>query len=277
MQFQSWPISGSGVGLRTPHYQEILTTRPPVKWFEAISENYFGSRLLPIFHLTKIREYYPLVLHGVSLSIGSSDKLNFDYLKELKELINIIEPAWVSDHLSWSSFNGRYCPDLLPLPFTEEALKHVVERVKIVQDYLNLQYSFENISRYVDFKHSEISEVDFHAEVAKQADCYLLIDINNIYVNSIHHGFDAKKYILNIPKDKVRQYHLGGFTIEQGMMLDTHGAKVSEPVWELYRYALTHIGERPTLIERDNNIPALSELLQESDIAQSFIEANNGA
>lgn len=272
-QFHGRSAEGVGVGLRVPHYETILSSLPKVNWFEAISENYFGSRLLPLKHLTQIREHYPVVLHGVSLSIGSSDPLNQDYLKELKNLIQIVQPAWVSDHLSWSSIDGRYCPDLYPLPYTTEALNHVVERIMRVQDFLQQQLCFENISRYVDFTHSQMSEVDFHVAIAQKADCFLLVDINNIYVNATHHGFDAKAYIRAIPPERVQQYHLGGFTLENKMMLDTHGAKVSCPVWDLYHYALETIGQKPTLIEWDNNIPTWSVLMAQAQKAQHIIEA----
>lgn len=277
MKFEYRPISGVGVGLRPSHYHQILTTKPKINWFEAISENYFGQRLLPLYHLTQIRDHYPIVLHGVSLSIGSSDPLNFEYLKGLRDLIAAIEPNYISDHLSWSSFDGRYCPDLLPLPFNQESLNHVVDRIHQVQEFLKCQITLENISRYVDFNFSDMTEAAFHKEVALKGDCYLLIDINNIYVNSCHHGFNAREYFHELPGERVRQYHLGGFTMEQGVMIDTHGASVSEPVWGLYQYSLKVIGERPTLIEWDNHIPDLEVLMQQAALAENYIKASREA
>ena len=269
--------TGVGVGLRIPHYETILTHKPKINWFEAISENYFGRRSLPLQKLCQIREHYPIILHGVSLSIGSTDPLNQHYLTELKYLVDLIKPAWVSDHLSWSSFKGRYCPDLYPLPFTEQALKHVVARIQTVQEQINVSLAFENISRYVDYQHSQMSEVEFHVRVAKQAGCFLLLDINNIYVNAMHHGFEPREYIDHIPSKYVLQYHLGGYTIENGIMLDTHGDKVSDPVWELFVYALKKIGPKPTLIEWDNHIPSLDVLVEQASMAQTLIKTTDGS
>ncbi|MCS5709527.1 DUF692 domain-containing protein [Candidatus Berkiella cookevillensis] len=204
-------ITGVGLGLRAQHYKTILETRPLVPWFEVISENYLAKGALAMRHLEAIRAHYPIVLHGVSLSIGSTDPLNQSYLKSLKALKSQIDAAWISDHLCWSSFSHQYVPDLWPLPFEDKAIRHVVERILKVQDYLQERILLENISSYLQFTHSVLPEWEFISTIAAQADCYLLLDINNIYVNAMNHNFDPRLYIDAIPPERVKQLHLGGF------------------------------------------------------------------
>src|SRR6202044_3770295 len=220
--------------------------------------------------LERIRERFPLVMHGVSLSIGSSDPIDFEYLRSVRSLAARIEPHWISDHLCWTGIEGRNLHDLLPLPYTEEALASVVARVGQVQDALGRQLLLENVSSYLTFRSSDMSEWEFLREVAQRADCAILLDINNIYVSSVNHGFDALTYLHAIPQDRVRQFHLAGHSDLGGHLIDTHDHPIVEPVWNLYRAALTHFGAVPTMIERDDNIPALSELVAELQIAREI-------
>ncbi|HEY7985562.1 MAG TPA: DUF692 domain-containing protein, partial [Methylophilaceae bacterium] len=203
---------GFGLGLRTPHFDHILKHRPDIGWFEIISENFMVGGGKPKYYLQRIREHYPIVMHGVSLSIGSTDPLDIEYLKKLRTLAAEVEPAWISDHLCWTGINGINSHDLLPLPYHGESLKHVIDRVSQVQDFLGRQILLENPSSYLDFKSSDISEVEFLKEVADGADCLILLDINNIYVSARNHGFDAEQYLNTIPQQRVRQFHLAGHT-----------------------------------------------------------------
>lgn len=265
-------IVGVGLGLRAQHYEAILETRPAVPWFEAISENYLGASALPMRHLEAIRENYPIVLHGVSLSIGSSDPLNQSYLQSLKALRDRIDATWISDHLCWSSLSNQYIPDLWPLPFEEKVIRHVVERVLQVQDYLQDRILLENISSYLQFTHSVLPEWEFINAVAAQADCYLLLDINNVYVNAINHHFDPRLYIDAMPTSRVKQLHLGGFEQKDTYLLDTHGHAVHEVVWELFDYAQSRLNNVPTCIEWDNDIPNFNTLLNEAKRAQQIMQ-----
>lgn len=267
MAFTRRPL-GHGIGLRTRHYGLFLEEPPPVDWIEAISENFFSAGGRPLAVLEKVRRDVPVVLHGVSLSIGSTDPLSEPYLERLSALVQRIQPALVSDHLCWGSHGGRYVHDLLPLPYTEEALAHVVERVRVVQDRLGRQLLLENVSSYVTWSADEMSEWQFIAELAQRADCELLLDVNNVYVSSVNHGFDARAYIDAMPPERVVQIHLAGHSVQDGFLIDTHDAPVCPEVWALYRYTLQRIGFRPTMIERDDQIPALDELLAELDIAR---------
>ena len=271
MRFEHSSISGVGVGLRTPHYHDILTTRPSVPWFEAITENYLGEKALPQHHLFKIREHYPITLHGVSLSVGSADPIDWDYLKWLKQLAKDLEAPFISDHLCWTGVNGRFIPDLLPLPYREDVIKHVVEKINQIQDFLGQQILLENVSRYIDFP-GEMSECAFLSEVATRADCFILLDINNIYVNAKNHAFNEMAYLKAIPQDRVKQFHLAGFEDEKTHLLDSHGAPVSKPVWDLFKEAIDILGPLPTIIEWDNNLPTFERLLQESHFAKHLIE-----
>lgn len=265
---------GFGLGLRTDHYSHILDTSPPVDWFEIISENYFVKGGKPLYFLDQIRERYPLAMHGVSLSIGSTDPLNWDYLKELKNLTRRVNPVWVSDHLCWTGVNGLNMHDLLPLPYTEETIQHVVSRVKEVQDYLGQAILLENVSSYVTFISSEMTEWEFLKTIAIEADCKILLDINNIYVSAFNHGFDALDYIKGVPKERVQQFHLAGHSNYGDHIVDTHDAPVIDPVWDLYREALKQFGPVATMIERDDNIPPFeelyAELLQAKNIAHEL-------
>ncbi|CAN5320175.1 DUF692 domain-containing protein [soil metagenome] len=260
---QKLPYLGYGIGLRAKHYQDILNTKPSIDWFEIISEDYLIAGGKPLDFLYRIRANYPMVMHGVSLSIGSSDELDLNYLKKLKTLAEQLEPAWISDHLCWTGLNGINMHDLLPLPHTEEAIQHIVDRIKAVQDYLGRQILLENVSSYVTYKDSTIPEWEFLTHIVERADCFILLDINNIYVNSYNHGFEPQKYINAIPKNRVVQFHLAGHENAGEHIIDTHDDKIIDPVWDLYAYAIQHFGQVSTLIERDDKIPSLTELLGE--------------
>lgn len=260
---------GHGVGLRPKHYGRFLESRPRVDWVEAISENFMGIGGRPLAVLEKVRRDVPVALHGVSLSIGSSDALNARYLDELDELVKRIEPAVVSDHLCWGSHGHRYVHDLLPLPFTEESLEHVARRVRQVQDRLGRQILLENVSSYFTYSESTLSEWDFLAEIAQRADSGILLDINNIFVSAQNHGFDPFEYLSGIPVDRVGQYHLAGHSDYGDYLLDTHDAAVCDEVWNLYREAVRRFGLVSTLIEWDERIPELEVLVAESRKARA--------
>ena len=258
-------VLGHGVGLRSKHYGEFLTSNPPIAWVEAIAENFMGIGGRPLSVLEKVRRDRPVVLHGVSLGIGSVEALDQLYLKQWKSLIEAIEPAMVSDHLCWGHAHGRYSHDLLPLPFTKEAIDHVVQRVDAVQQYLGRRLMLENVSSYVSFRESEMPEWEFISEIAKRADCTVLLDVNNIYVSARNHGFDPQDYLAGIPIDRVAQFHLAGHQDRGAIVIDTHEGHVSDSVWSLYRDALRRFGGAvPTLIEWDEGVPALEVLLAES-------------
>jgi uncharacterized protein (UPF0276 family) len=259
---------GFGVGLRRPHYAPILDAHPTMDWFEVISENFMVEGGRPLQILEDVRAHYPIVMHGVSLSIGSSDPLNRTYLDALRAAARRFEPAWVSDHLCWTGVGGGNLHDLLPLPYTEETVRHVAERIRQVQDILERTILIENVSSYMAFRSSRLEEWEFLRAVAEEADCAILLDINNIYVSSVNHGFDPLTYLRAIPKLKVRQFHLAGHSDMGGHLIDTHDHPIAPAVWDLYGAAVAHIGAGPTMIERDDNIPALSELAAELDIAR---------
>jgi uncharacterized protein (UPF0276 family) len=259
---------GFGLGLRVDHYETILNSEPAVDWFEIISENYLVPGGKPLHYLDRIRERYPLVMHGVSMSIGSTDPLNRDYLKQLKALATRIEPVWISDHLCWTGVHGTNLHDLLPLPYTEEAIDHVATRIREAQDYLGRQMLIENVSSYVSYAQSQLSEWDFLSAVCERADCLLLFDVNNVYVSSVNHGFDPLDYLNGIPATRVQQFHLAGHEDHGRYIIDTHDHPVPDPVWELYAQALRRFGPVSTMIERDDNIPPLDELIAELDHAR---------
>ena len=263
---------GYGLGLRVEHYDAILETRPPLDWLEILSENYFAEGGRPLRYLDQFRERYPLVMHGVSLSIGSSDPLNPDYLRRLKSLARRVEPAWISDHLCWTGVHGNNLHDLMPLPYTEEAINHVAARVRQVQDTLGRRILLENVSSYVTYTQSQLSEWEFLSELAERADCLILLDINNIYVSSFNHGFDPLAYLDGIPVGRVQQFHLAGHRNLGNVIIDTHDEPVIDPVWELYAQAVRRFGAVSTMIERDDNIPPLAELLAELDHARGIAE-----
>ena len=254
---------GFGLGLRTDHYEAILESRPRVDWFEALSENYLVPGGKPLFFLDRIRADYPIVLHGVSLSIGSIDPLDRVYLKALRQLAQRVEPAWVSDHLCWTGVAGKNLHDLFPIPYTEEAVDHVAARVREVQDFLGRQILLENVSSYVTFRGSEMSEWDFLSEIARRADCHVLLDVNNIYVSAFNHGFDALDFLNGISVDRVRQIHLAGHSNCGTHIIDTHDANIIDAVWDLYATAVRRFGNVATMIERDDHIPPLADLVTE--------------
>jgi len=241
-----------------------------VGWIEAISENFIGVGGRPLAVLEKARRDFPVVLHGVSLSIGSVDPLDREHLAGLRDLADRIEPAYVSDHLCWGSHRGRYLHDLLPLPCTEEALQHVAERVQEVQDALGRQILLENVSSYVAFRGSTMPEWEFVAGVAERADCGILLDINNVYVSARNHGFDARAYLAAIPPDRVGQFHLAGHSDRGTYLFDTHDAPVADAVWDLYAAAVRRFGRVPALIEWDEHVPALERLVEESRAAATI-------
>ncbi len=249
-----------GVGLRTTHFQYILEHRPPVDWFEIISENFMDSQGRPRYVLEQLAEQYPLVMHGVSLSIGSTDPLNFDYLRKLKALADRIQTPWISDHVCWTGVAGRNSHDLLPIPYNDESLAHVVERIGIVQDVLERRLVLENPSSYVTFASSSMTEWEFVARMAEEADCGLLLDVNNVYVSSVNHDFDPVEFIRGIPAERVVQFHLAGHTNCGTHLIDTHDGPVIDPVWELYRIAHAHTGGAATLLEWDARIPSFPEV-----------------
>lgn len=262
------PGLGFGLGLRTDHYDAILASHPQVDWFEALTENYLVPGGKPLHYLDRIRSDYPLVLHGVSLSIGSTDPLDREYLRALRKLASRIEPAWISDHLCWTGLGGSNLHDLLPLPYAEAVVDHVASRVREVQDFLGRRILLENVSSYVTFKRSDMSEWEFLAEVATRADCEILLDINNIHVSAFNHGFDPFHYLDGIPVGRVRQFHLAGHQHCGTHIIDTHDADVSDPVWDLYAAAACRFGNVATMIERDDNIPPLADLVGELDHAR---------
>ncbi len=265
----NWPMLGFGVGLRSEHYQEVLDGRPPVDWFEVITENYMETGGRPLYVLETVRRDFPIALHGVGLSIGSTDELDSDYLGRLKTLVGRVEPALVTDHLCWTGVGGRSLYDLLPLPYTRETLEHVCERVGRVQDFLGRRILLENPSTYIGFDCSEMTEWEFLSALAEQADCGILLDVNNVYVSATNHGFDPRIYIDTVPVERVAQFHLAGFTDMGSYLFDTHSAPVSDEVWELYRRAVKRFGPTSTLLEWDDKIPAFAELCAELDKARS--------
>ncbi|HAT9084919.1 TPA: DUF692 family protein [Legionella pneumophila subsp. pneumophila] len=265
-----YPPLGMGLGLRTEHYQYILEHVPTIDWFEILTENYLVDGGNPLYYLDKIREHYPMVMHGVSLSIGSSDPLNSDYLSKVKKLADRIEPKWISDHLCWTGVHQRNMHDLLPLPYTEKMISHIVERVKSVQDFYQRQLVLENVSSYITYKESEMTEWEFLSEIANRADCFILLDINNIYVSAFNHGFDSEIYLNHIPVNRVQQFHLAGHMNCGEYIIDTHDHPVIKEVWELYAKAINRFGDISTMIERDDHIPTFEELSRELDYAKKI-------
>ncbi len=261
----------AGIGLRAPHYEEILERRPALSFLEVHSENFFCEGGAPLAWLERFRALYPLSLHGVGLSLGSVDALDERHLAKLEALTHRFEPALVSEHLCWSSYGARHANDLLPLPYTEEALDHVVERIERVQERLARRILVENVSSYVRFAHSTLAECDFVAEAARRSGCGILLDVNNVWVNACNHGFDAHRYLASMDAGAVGEIHLAGFEREGGLLVDTHGARVSAEVWALYAAALAGMGPRPTLVEWDVDLPALDVLLDETRIARSHL------
>ncbi len=270
-------LYGFGLGLRPVHYPEILdgAARPHVDWFEAITENYLVPGGRPLANLDRVRRDWPVVLHGVSLSIGGTDPLDLDYLAQVRSLVQRIEPVWVSDHLCWTGVDGANLHDLLPLPYREDVVDHVVERVLQVQDFLGRRMLLENVSSYAAFRESDLSEWAFLAQIAERADCDLLLDVNNVYVSACNHGFDAYEYIDALPAGRIRQIHLAGHSQGDGLLIDTHDAPVTDAVWALYGHAIERLEYVPTMIERDDNIPDLATLIAELDHARRIAGATS--
>jgi uncharacterized protein len=266
----SLPYLGHGIGLRTSHYPAVLEGSLRSDWFEVISENFMIRGGRPLAVLERARALAPIVLHGVSLSLGSTDPLRTEYLDGLRALAARIEPAWVSDHLCWGSVAGHYAHDLLPLPYTEEALRHVVDRIRRVQDHLGRRILVENVSSYLTFARSDMPEWEFLAETARRADCGILLDVNNVFVSAFNHGFDPYEYLDRIPAGRVGQIHLAGHSDHGTHLLDTHDGPVSTEVWNLYRAAVTRLGRVSTLIEWDEHLPDLPELLAEAERAREI-------
>jgi uncharacterized protein len=266
----SLPDLGIGVGLRTQHFGHILEKKPRVGWFEIISENFMDTEGRPLFILEQIAEHYPIVMHGVSMSIGSTDPLDKAYLRRLKALAERIDARWVTDHLCWTGVAGKNVHDLLPMPCDEESLRHVVKRVKQVQDLLERPIGLENPSSYVEFTRSSMPEWEFLARVADQADCGLLLDVNNVYVSAFNHGFDPRDYIEGIPHERVIQYHLAGHTNHGTHIIDTHSDHVIDEVWDIYAHSVQKSGGRPTLLEWDENIPSFEVVHAEAEKARAY-------
>ena len=253
-----------GIGLRRPHFHEIFENNDGVDFLEIVSENFMNFGGLPLDVLKKSIERFPVVMHGVSLSIGGLDPLNPDYLKRLKKLIELVKPPWFSDHLSYSSAHGVEYHDLIPLPFTREAVDHVVARIRQVQAITDVPFVLENPSYYAEMPGKEMSEAEFVREVVTEADCGLLLDVNNVYVNAVNHGYDPYAFLDEMPAERVLQYHIAGHDDSGDFLVDSHGSYIISPVYELYRHALDRIGPAWTLIEWDNEIPSLDVLLEEN-------------
>ena len=271
----SFPLTGAGIGLRTPHVRQLREERPAVPWLEVHSENYYADGGPALASLLRIRADYPLSLHGVGMSLGSTDPLDRTHLGKLARLIARTEPALVSEHLCWSGVGGRALNDLLPLPYTEEALAHVCARVAEVQDFLGRELLVENVSSYLAFADATIPEWEFVAAVTRRTGCKLLCDVNNIHVNAVNHGFDADAYLAALPRDAVAEIHLAGFEATDTCLIDTHGSPVAPEVWALYRRAIARFGPVPTLIEWDTDIPPLATLLAEAATAQRILETRD--
>ena len=264
---------GFGLGLRSEYYQQILEQRPRIDWFEVISENYLVDGGKALYFLDAIKEHYPLVMHGVSLSIGGAHALDLDYLRRLRKLADRVRPQWVSDHLCWSRGNAHQLHDLLPLPFTEESLRHVAERVRVVQDILERPLVLENVSAYLQWKSSCMSESQFLARLSQMTGCELLLDVNNVYVSSRNQGFDPWQFILELPRECIRQIHLAGHSDYGQYLIDTHDQPIADPVWSLYSKTLSYLGPTSTLIERDDQFPPLEELLSELAHARAIAKS----
>lgn len=270
MKRHQLPNLGIGIGLRPVHYEEIFRDKPAIDWFEIISENFMVDGGLPLENLERILESYPVVQHGVSLAIGSPDPLDFDYLKRLKALTKLTKTPWVSDHLCWGRLPGAHYHDLLPLPYTKEVIDYVVERAKIVQDYLELPFALENLSSYVGYASDEMAEWDFYGTIVEKADIYMMLDVNNIYVSSRNHGFDPMDYIKNLPLDRVLQMHLAGHSDYGDYVLDTHDHHVRDEVWALYGEIYPKTGGVATLLEWDDNFISFQDTWNEALRAKKY-------
>ena len=264
------PDLGIGVGLRTVHFSHVLSQEPEVDWFEIISENFMDTGGRPLHVLDRVAERYPVAMHGVSLSIGSTDPLNFDYLAKLKALARRIGARWVSDHVCWTGVLGRNTHDLLPLPYNDDSLRHLVSRIRTIQDFLEGPLVLENPSSYLEFASSTMSEWEFLTRMSEEADCGLLLDVNNVYVSAFNHGFDPVAYIDAIPAERVVQYHLAGHTHKGTHIIDTHSDHAVDAVWDLFRRSLARTGNQATLYEWDEDVPAFDILLAEAEKARAY-------
>lgn len=264
------PALGFGLGLRSQHYEEILAGEPAIDWLEILSENYMIEGGKPFYYLDRICERYPVVMHGVSLSIGGVDPLNNAYLKSLKALMQRVKPRWVSDHLCWTGRDGLNLHDLLPLPYTEEALDHVANRILQVQDFIGQRILIENVSSYITYPHSTMSEWEFLRELAQRADCLILLDINNIQVSAHNHEFNPYDYLHAMPVDRVQQIHLAGHLNLERYSIDTHDHEIVDSVWDLYAASIRHLGPVSAMIERDDHIPPLASLVDELNQARAI-------
>jgi uncharacterized protein len=268
----TFPALGFGLGLRPTHYDALLNAhRGCVDWLEVLTENYLVPGGKPLHYLARLREHYPMVMHGVSLSIAGNEPLNLDYLREVRTLADQLETRWISDHLCWTGIDGINLHDLLPVPFTSEALRHIATRIGQVQDFLGRRMLIENVSSYLTYRESEMSEWAFLSALAKEADCLLLLDVNNIYVSSVNHGFDPLTFLNGVPAERVQQFHLAGHSQVGAHLIDTHDAPIVPEVWNLYAAAVQRFGSSSTMIERDDNIPELPLLLAELDQARRIV------
>lgn len=272
-RFNGFTQYGVGVGLRVPHYGYILDHWPPVDWFEIISENFMVDGGRPLALLDRILERYRVVQHGVSMYLGSAGPLDRDHLRRLKALVRRTGTPWLSDHLCWGSVDGHYSHDLLPLPHTWEAVRTTAAKIRQARDFLEVPVIVENVSSYMEYHDSRMTEWEFLAEVAEAADCGILLDVNNVYVSARNHGFDPRAYLASVPADRVAQIHLAGHTTQERVLLDTHDHPVPEPVWELYAFALERCGPTATLLERDDRIPPFGELHAEALKANRYLDA----
>jgi uncharacterized protein (UPF0276 family) len=266
-------LAGCGVGLRREHYQHVLDHKPHIPWFEVVSENFMVPTGRPQHVLERVRRDYPVALHGVSLSVGSEEPVNAEHLGRLKSLVERVEPSLVSDHLCWTRLGGHNSHDLLPLPFTEQAVRTTARNIRRVQEALGRRILIENISSYVRFRESEMEEWDFLGAVTREADCDILLDVNNIYVNARNHGFDPVCYLAAVPAKRVRQFHIAGHEDHGHVVIDSHDQPVCDSVWGLYRQAVARFGPVPTLIERDANVPEWPVLEAEARAAQAVLDA----
>jgi uncharacterized protein len=270
--FDANPLEGVGVGLRSCHYNYILNNKPKIPWFEVLTDNYLLAGGPQLAYLEAIRANYPVAMHSVGMSIGSTDELNWNYLKKIKSLIDHINPTIVSDHLCWISIDGSYLHDLLPLPYIEEAIDHVVHRIEKIQEFLGTRILIENVSSYLEYKMSMMTEWEFLNTIANRADCWILLDVNNVYVSSSNHNEDPYQFIQNIDSKRVKQYHLAGFTNKEKYLFDTHSEPIHQSVWLLYQETLKRVGNKPTLIEWDGEIPKFTKLIEECRKAQIIMD-----
>jgi uncharacterized protein (UPF0276 family) len=272
-RFNGYTDYAIGIGLRIPHYRHILENKPVVDWFEIISENYMLDGGRPLAVLDAILEQYRVVQHGVSMYFGSVDPLNREHLKKLKALTRRTKTPWLTDHLCWGSVDGRYTHDLLPLPYTWEAIDVTAEKIRQVQDYIEIPVAVENVSSYAEFHESEMTEWEFLDEVVERADCGILLDVNNIYVSSVNHSFDPHVYVASVPAERVAQIHIAGHSKYEKYILDTHDHPVIDPVWDLYAHAIRRCGPTATLLEWDDKIPSFNEVHGEALKAKRFLDA----